>query len=747
MLGRLGRFAIRRRWSVLIATLFLAIASGMFGGTLFNEVKTGGFDDPNSEAVTADDAIREAFGHHEPNIVILVDAKGTRVDDPAIDAAGKRLSQSLQDDPTLEDVVSYFTTGAPPLVSDDRTQALILARVLDSSEETVIGLRDRYGTDDGTIAVAIGGQSATFVDINKQIESDLARAEAISFPVVFVLLVFVFGGLIAAGVPLLVGAFAIVATFLILRLLTLVVDVSVYSINLTTMMGLGLGIDYSLFILTRYREELRKGLARDDAIVRSVETAGRTVLFSALIVASSLSAMLVFPLFFLRSFAYAGIAVVVTAMLASLITVPALLAVLGDRINKLNVLRRKPPDAESLLWARIASLVMRRPIVVTVVTAGLLLALGSPFLHPVWGDADDRVLPTDAPVRVVSDAIRENFSSRESAALTVIAPNVGDPIARSGDIEAHAVALSTIEGVARVDAATGSYTNGELIATPSSGKAMSAGSATRFVVIPSVEPISPAGEALVREIRATDAPFETLTTGPSAYVTDNAKPLVRNLPWAALIIATSTLVLLFLMTGSVVLPLKALMLSALSLTATFGAMVWIFQEGHLADVLGFTPTGTLDRTNPIVMFCVAFGLSMDYEVFLLSRIKEEHERTGDTRAAVAAGLARTGRLVSAAALLMAVVFAAFATSEVTFVKMIGLGLAIAVIVDATIIRAALVPAFMRLMGGGNWWAPRPLRKLHDRFGLHESPASTADSRPLDGTHMVTTGGSTENDRR
>jgi putative drug exporter of the RND superfamily len=567
--------------------------------------------------------------------------------------------------------------------------------------------------------------------VSTQVEGDLQRAETITFPIVLILLILVFGSVVAAGLPLAVAAISVVGTLLVLFLLTLVTDVSIFSINLTTALGIGLGIDYSLFIVSRFREELRAGRSSDDAVVRTVETAGRTILFSAITVAISLAALLVFPMYFLRSFAYAGIAVVALAGIGALVFLPALLAAIGPRIDRWTLFRRAPKEAGDGTWHRIATFVMRRPWPIAISVVAVLLLLGAPFLGARFGLPDDRVLPESASSRQVQDQIRANFSSQEAAAISVVAVDAGPAgPGRDAEVDRYAAELSALEGVARVDASTGSYQGGRTVFPPTPASARFSGpDGTWLAVVPSVEPISAQGEQLVQDVRSTPSPFETLVTGRSAELVDSKASVFGRLPLAAAIIAVVTFALLFLMTGSVLVPIKAIVLNLLSLTATFGAMVWIFQDGNLSGILGFTATGTLDTSMPILMFCIAFGLSMDYEVFLLSRIKEEYDRTGDNLASVAMGLERTGRIVTAAAALLSVVFIAFATSGITFIKMFGVGMALAVVMDATLIRAALVPAFMRLAGDANWWAPRPLRRLHQRLGLREAPEPAVLAAP------------------
>ena len=722
MLRNLGRFTVRRRRWILVATLVFLGVAGALGGNVASMLSSGGFDDPDAESTLAAQALQDTFGQGNPNVVLLVTATEGDVDDAAVVRAGGELTQQLAAEADIEQAFSYWTLGnAPPLRSNDGSQALVLARIGGSQNqmiERIEELAPRYEGTSGPIEVAVGGQAQVFSQVGTTIEEDLARAETLSLPVTLILLVLVFGSVVAAGLPLGVGILAILGTFLVLRILAGMTEVSIYALNLTTAMGLGLAIDYALFIVSRFREEMRNGLTPDDAVVRSVETAGRTVLFSAATVAASLAALVVFPLSFLRSFAYAGIAVVAMASVGAVVVLPAILAALGTKVDKGRLFKRDPKPDEEGFWHRMATFVMRRPIVVGAVVVAFLAFLGAPFFGVEFGLPDDRVLPAEATSRGVQDEIRENFSSRESDVLPVVATgtNVDET-----EIDSYAITLSQLDDVARVDALTGSYVDGQLAAPPNEASMRFAhDSATWVAVVPSVEPVSAEAEDLVHAIRDTPAPFDVQVAGPSADLVDSKASIFGRLPIAAGIIAVVTFVVLFLMFGSVLVPLKAVVLNLLSLSATFGAMVWIFQDGNLSEALNFTATGRLDTTTPILMFCVAFGLSMDYEVFLLSRIKEEHDRTGLSMESVAVGLEKTGKIVTAAAALLAVVFIAFSTSNITFIKMFGIGLALAVIMDATLIRGTLVPAFMRLAGEANWWAPRWMKRIYDRFGISDA---------------------------
>ncbi|MEM7285990.1 MAG: MMPL family transporter [Actinomycetota bacterium] len=738
MFTRIGAFTVRRRRSVLILSLVGLVIAAVLGGGLFDRLLSGGFDDPGAESTQAAEYLDEEFGTGAPDLVLLVTAESGSVDEPDVVAEGLEITAELAAIEGTDDVISYWSAGSPPpLASEDGSRAMVLLRFLGEDDDPdrvdLVGdVLEEYEGERGPVVLSPAGFEAVFEEVGSTIEGDLARAEAIAIPLTLILLIVVFGGIVAALLPVAVGAAAVFGAFLVLFLITGFTDVSIFSLNLVTALGLGLAIDYSLFIVSRYREELARGRSTDEAVIRAVETAGRTVAFSALTVAVSLSALLIFPLYFLRSFAYAGIGVIIVAMVTSVISLPALLAVLGERVNKWQVFKRRDPIGGEGIWHRIAVGVMRRPVTVAATGIVVLLAAGIPFFGVEFGVPDDRVLPDDNPARIASDILRDEFTSAESDAFPIVAVgNVDD-----ATVTAYASDVSTLDGVARVDAVNGRYVDGALVAPADETTARFAGDDdTWFNVVPDVEPISPEAEDLIAEIRALETGFdETLVGGNSAALVDSKDAIFGLVPIAAGIIGLATFVLLFLMFGSLLVPLKAIVLNTLSLTATFGLMVWVFQDGNGAGLLDFTATGLTDTTTPILMFCIAFGLSMDYEVFLLSRIKEEHDRTGDNDLAVATGLEKTGRLVTAAALLLSITFFAFATSGVTFIKLFGLGLAVAVLVDAFIVRATLVPALMKLAGEWNWWAPAPLRRIHDRFGLSEAgpPEEPPAERPLAG---------------
>ncbi len=717
---RLADGLVRFRWLVVAAALVAIVIAGTIGGGVASSLSNGGFEDPEAEAVRAADLLEEQFGARPPGMVLIVGAEGRSVDDPDVAAAAMGLVSDLVGEDGVAEVGSYWTLGSPPpLRSFDGTRALVFAALEgDQGEqlETAGRLADEYrGTRDG-LDVLVGGSGPLFAEVQETVESDLTRAEAIAFPITLVLMIVIFGSVVAALLPLGIGVFSIIGTFFVLQVLTGFTEVSIFALNLTTALGLGLAIDYSLFVVSRFREELAEGWEPADAVRRTVQTAGRTVLYSAGTVAVSLAALLVFPLAFLRSFAYAGIAVVALAAVGAVVVLPALLALLGRRVDRFRIRRARPVTDGAGVWHRIATTVMRRPLPVATATMALLVVLGLPFLSVQLGTSDDRVLAPGSDARIAGDVLRSEFDGFEASPITVVVPDADGSAA-----DTYAAQLSTLDDVARVDGPTGSYVDGTKVLPPGPASLrFQSESGFYLSVITSVEPTSPEGSALVDRIRALDAPGDVLVGGVAAELVDSKASLFGSLPWALGMIAVVTFVVLFLMFGSVLVPAKALALNILSLSATFGALVWIFQQGNLADVLGFTATGTLDLTIPILMFAIAFGLSMDYEVFLLSRIKEEHDRGSDTVTSVAVGLERTGRIVTAAAVLIAVVFIAFATSGVSFIKMLGVGMTLAVLVDAFVVRATLVPAFMRLAGDANWWAPRPLRWVHERFGLAES---------------------------
>ena len=726
----------RPRLSLLLALLFTALAV-VAGSGVADRLASGGWEAPDSQSSYATAALQRYFPDSQPNLILLVDSRGAGVDDPEVAAEARSLARRLDADKAVTGVTSYWDTAAPALRAEDRGEAMIAARI-GGSDDAVAKALDRIAPEfrgrQGPVQVRVGGMAEVRHEMQSTIKEDLARAELIALPVTLVLLVMVFGSAIAALLPLGVGVVAILGTNAVLRGITEFTDVSIFAQNLTTALGLGLAIDYALFIVRRFREELAAGAEPLPAVVATLRTAGRTVLFSALTVAASLAAMFLFPQYFLRSFAYAGIAVVLLAAAAALVILPAALLLLGHRVNALDLrralrqLRRKTASASATRepgagYARLARLVMRRAPLFALATIAALVLLGLPFLQVRFGTADDRQLPAAAEAHTVQQHIRDEFPGNPGGEITVLAEG-GTGTAQLADYSAR---LSSLPGVVVVDGPAGQYAQGRRTAAPGPAEAARAsGGAAYLTVLPKGEAVDASSQKLVGEIRAVDTPFRASVTGTAAVLVDTKDVIGDRLPWAAALIAAVTLLLVFLLTGSVVIPLQAVLLNALSLTAMFGAVVWVFQDGHLSGLLGFTATGSIETTLPVLMFCVAFGLSMDYGVFLLSRIKEEYDRTGDHQGAVVFGVRRTGGLITAAAVILAVVMVAIGTSRIANTKMLGLGIALAVLMDAMVVRTLMVPAVMRLTGRATWWAPRRLRALHNRFGLSEGGGQTAE---------------------
>ena len=707
-MDRWGRWVARRRWAVLIAGLLATVLAGITGLGVFGSLSDGGFEDPESESARATALVTETFGATQADVLVLYShPDGLRVDEPAFERSVRQTVSALP----ASDVVSAPTTydGVPGLVSDDGQTTLVPITLAATDEEARAEAYERIidRLDAPGLTAQIGGPSAIFSDVGEQVGEDIARAESLTMPLVFLLSLVIFGSLVAALMPALLGGIAVLGSFAVLRAITTVSDVSIFALNIITLLGIGLAIDYALFVVSRFREELAKGLDTPSAVAATMSTAGRTVAFSGLIVAVSLSSLLLFPQLFLRSMGFGGVAAVLVAMVAALTILPALLAILGPRIDagKMPWRRsrggRAPAQTDDHgAWARIAAVVMRRPVTVLgAVTVGLL-ALGLPFLRVEWTDVDERVLPVGTESRSVSETVRAEFPGQGIEQAQVV---VSGAVSES-DLGSYTESLA---GLAQVqDVAFTERTDDVAV----------------LDVAYALDAASPAARELVEQLRAVPAPSgaEVLIGGTTAQFVDLLDSLGSTLPWMGLMIAIAMLVLLFLAFGSVVLPIKAVLVNAVSVTASFGVVVWVFQDGNLSGLLEFTPMGGIDATQPILMLAILFGLSMDYEVFLLSRIREQWDRTGDNTLAVTTGLQRTGSIITSAALLLAIVIGAFATSGITFIKMIGVGMLVAIVIDATVVRMLLVPAAMRLMGSTNWWAPAPLARWWQRHGLHET---------------------------
>lgn len=725
MFHRIGILVTTHARLVLAAGLVAVVAAGVLGVGAFSKLQTEGFDDPESEASRAAAVLADQFGG-SADFVFVVSADEGTVDDRDAARGGSALTDEMRDDDRLADVTSYFGTGAPSMRSTDGAHALITADAADEAETAEV-LDDYSGEHDG-VTVLVGGPEATGEEIGATIGGDLALAESIAIPLILSLLVLAFGNLVGALVTQAVGIAAILGTFAELSILGSLTDVSIYAINLTTGLGLGLAVDYGLLMVARVREE-RSRRDHRDAVVRAVETAGRTIVFSATTVAVALGSLLVFPQYFLRSFAYAGIGVMLITAFGAVVLLPAGLALLGDRIDRWRVPGvRGIRGEEAPTWARLARFVNRRPLLTAIpVVAGLLL-MAAPLLGISFGTPDDRVLPTTAESRQAGDVLRDDFSGDGSNPIEVVTTET----VADDDLAAYAAATSELSGVVRVDTRLGSFAGGAAsdqgpVPAPQAPDV----TAERISVVTDLDTRSDGARDLVDAVRDLSGPAgaETLVGGRTAELHDNLASIGSRLPVAVVWMVATTLVILFLFTGSVVQPVRALVLNALGLSATLGAMVWVFQEGHLSEVLGFTPL-PMDTSMMVLLFCVAFGLSMDYEVFVMGRIKEMRDAGLGNEEAVVRGLAHTGRIVSTAAALIAISFFAFVVSDVSFIQFFGLGTGLAILIDATIVRGILLPAGIRLLGDAAWWAPRPLAALHRRFGLSETAPEPVRREPV-----------------
>ncbi|MER6208888.1 MMPL family transporter [Streptomyces sp. NPDC001642] len=732
MFERIAELAIRRSRSVLVVAVLAVALMGVLGAGAFAKLLGGGYDDPASQSSRAEKVIDRTFGG-ETNLVLLVSASDGRVDAPAVRQSGEDLVAHLKKDQHLENVISYWDTGSSDLRSTDGRDAMVLAHVKGNDtarDENTKSVIDAYtGTYEKTLTVRAGGGAAVTSGMGTQSAKDLVLAESIAVPLTLVLLLLVFGSMIAALLPLAIGTIAIAGTFAELYLLGSVTDVSVFAINLTTALGLGLGIDYALLMVSRFREQLATGASVDDAVRRTVSTAGRTVAFSAATVAAALAALLVFPQYFLRSFGYAGVGVVVIAAVSTLFVMPALLAVLGHRVNggRLSWAKRERATTRTPFWGRLAATVMRRPALTALPVLAVLLVAASPILGITFGTPDERVLPENAASRQVSSILREKFHGSDDSAVHIV---IDTAVSRT-PLESYASELAGLRGVARVETSTGTYGDGQSAATGPGTAALGRPDAQQIIVVSTLAPKSDAAQDLVRDVRAVAPPAGThaLVGGVDAVLVDSKHSVGSRLPLAVALVALTTFLLLFLFTGSVVQPLRALFLNMVSLGATLGVMTWIFQNGHLSSLLGFTAQ-PMDVSMTVLMFCIAFGLSMDYEVFVTSRIKELHDLGEDNESAVTNGLGHTGRIVTAAACLLAVSFFAFGTAKLSFMQLFGLGSGLAILIDAVAVRGILVPAAMRLLGRAAWYAPGFLRRFHDRFGLSEGGPAHADAPAL-----------------
>jgi uncharacterized membrane protein YdfJ with MMPL/SSD domain len=737
VLQAIARLAIAAPRRIIAVAALVLVGAAIFGIPVARSLSAGGFQDPMSESAGAIKLLTDKFGQSDQQMLIVVTAPaGVRSDQAH--QVGTDIVERLTRSPLVFNVSSAWTSPpqiAADLVSKDGKSGLIVANLKGGENnaqkyaKTLAGdlVHDRDG-----VTVRAGGVAMVYAQINHQNERDLLLMESIAIPLSFVVLVWVFGGLLAAALPMALGGLAIVGSMSVLRLITLSTDVSIFALNLSTAMGLALAIDYTLLIISRYRDEVTGGAARDEALIRTMATAGRTVLFSATTVALSMAVRVLFPMYFLKSFAYAGVATVAFVAVAAIVVTPAAIVLLGPRLDSLDVrrlarrvLRRPDPvpkPVERLFWYRSTKFAMRGALPIGLAVVAGLVLLGMPFLGVKWGFPDERVLPRSASAHQVGDQLRTEFADDSAMAVPVVIPDARG--LRPADLDRYAADLSRVPDVSAVSAPTGTFVGGHHVGPPSGPTGLAGGSA--FLTVASTAPLfSKASDTQLNRLHDVPGPDNRSVqmAGLAQINRDSVDAVMSQLPLVLGLIAVITFVLLFLLTGSVVLPAKALVLNVLSLSAAFGALVWIFQDGHL-DALGTTPTGTLEANMPVLLFCIAFGLSMDYEVFLVSRIGEYWLASPRTRQAndesVALGVARTGRVITAAALVMSISFAALIAAQVSFMRMFGIGLTLAVLVDATLVRMVLVPAFMHVLGRWSWWAPKPLAWVHQRFGISEA---------------------------
>jgi len=698
MFESLGRFIVRRRKGMLVLFVVGIIAAGAVGSLAFGKLDTGGYSDLGSESAKAATYLTEKFKVQEPVAILVLDSGNLDIADPEIASAAQELENRVSNVSGISKTISFWSTGgAPSLKSNDSKAAFLFVyadiKANDFNTYGSIGaeIQEKFEGKQGLLTIYASGGGVITNSINGKIGKDLKLAESIAIPLTFVLLAFVFGALVASAMPLVIGISAILGSFLLIYLFSLFTNVSVFALNLITGLGMGLGIDYALLMVNRFREELHHGKSVEESVIETVATAGKTVFYSGLTVFVTLASLLLFPLNFLKSFGLAGVSVVAIAVLGALIPLPALLAIIGEKVDKGVVRKSGITPKEDGRWAHTARNVMKRPLIISLGSLALLTILAAPVTNIAFAQIDSRVLPASHPSAIAGKVIADRFTSYEGSPIEVVYPN---GVGKEAELQTYLNQVSRVSGIARI------------------GNLEVYGNDIRVQVIPSISSRTTAAEELIHSIRAIGKPAGVLIGGTAADFTDSQDGIARTLPWALGWVALSVLILIFVFTGSIILPIKAVLLNTLSLLATLGAITWIFIDGHMKWLVGdFTVTGTVDTGSCILVAVVVFGLSMDYEIFLLSRIREEHLAGKSNIEAVATGLQRSARIITAAALLLAVVFGAFVTSGVTSIKMLGFGVALAVLLDATIVRALLVPALMRLFGERNWWAPKSMRRF------------------------------------
>jgi len=740
MLERIARLAVAAPGKVLAVAGVLAVLLGIFGVPVADKLSPSGFQDPTAESSRAADLLTEKFGQGDVPLVLVVTAPD-RYDSPRAVVVVTGILDQLNKSGKVAGVTSAWTTPSPAadaLLSRDKKSGLIVAGIVGEEAEQQAytkELTEAIVGDRNGVQVLAGGTAMVNLQVTEQSKRDLLMLEAIVVPLSFLVLIWVFGGLFAAALPVGVGVLAILGSLAVLRAVTSFTEVSIFALNLTTAMGLALAIDYTLLMVSRYRDELAEGAGREQAIVTTMRTAGRTVLFSAVIVALCMAVMVLFPMNFLRSFAYAGVATVAFAAVAAVMVTPAAIMLLGDRLNALDVRRAirrmlgrpepQPKPVDQQFWYRSTKFVMRRAVPIGLAVVALLAVLGAPFFGVKPGFPDDRVLPKSASAHQVGDMLRADFAIDSDSEVPIVIPD-STGLDRA-EVDRYAAALSAVPEVNSVSAPSGTFIGGRLAGPPLAATG-EAGGATLLTVGTSLPLFSESSETQLTRLHEVPTPGgrDVEFGGLAQTNRDSVAAITSQLPLVLGLMAAIMLAVLFLLTGSVVLPIKALILNMLSLSAAFGAMVWVFQDGHLG-ALGTTATGTLVANMPVLLFCVAFGLSMDYEVFLVSRIREfwlaSPQTSADNDESVALGLAHTGRVITAAAVIMAISFAALIAAQVALMRLFGTGLTLAILMDATLVRLVLVPVFMHAMGKWNWWAPAPLVRVHRVLGISESGAA------------------------
>jgi RND superfamily putative drug exporter len=697
MFERLGHVLVRHSKGAVALFVIGILVAGAVGSLIFTRLDSGGYSNPNSDSYKVYEYLRDELKVEEPSVVVVIDAGSTDVTDPVVTQKGLALEKKMAQEEGVTKTLSFWSSGGEAtLKSSDGKAAYVLiygkgeAFSPKSQDLGAIFQKNYDGKIDGLTLYA-GGVGVVGNAITEKISSDLKIAEAVSIPLTFILLAFVFGALAASAMPLIVGVAAILGAFFVLYLISLFTEVSVYALNLTTGMGLGLGIDYALLMVNRFREEIHHGKKVEDAVVTTMATAGKTVFYSGLTVLVTMVSLTFFPLPFLKSFGYAGVSVVALAVVGAIIGLPPILALMGHRIDKGVIRKSAITPKEEGRWADTARFVMKRPTAIVILSLIVLAIMAAPIQNIKFAQGDSRMLPASNPAAIATALQSERFPGQTGTPIEIITFNGSSKL---DQITSYSQEVAKVPGVLTV-------LPPEVI-----------GEDVRVIAYQSMLPRTPEAQKLIHDIRDIRAPSGTLIGGVAADYTDSQDGISSTLPWALGWIAISVLILIFIFTGSIILPIKAVLLNVLSLAATMGVLTWVFIDGNLRWLVGdFTLTGTLDTSIVILIAVVVFGLSMDYELFLLSRIREEHIAGKSNVEAVATGLQRSARIITAAAVLLAVVFAAFISSGVTSIKSMGFGVALAVLLDATIVRALLVPALMRLFGERNWYAPKWMQRF------------------------------------